>query len=122
MLAAAQKGADAVKEREWTEEEREARRQFNAEKGLAQYLPTGYHGPLWAPEDVALLGNLPDDYEFPLFDGRHAIDPKRPGFFGPLRASVTSPAACGTGGLGEVLLVGVIARGQVALYISRYRE
>jgi hypothetical protein len=59
--AAAEKGAEAVKEREWTEEEREHRRQINAEKGLADYLVTGYHGPLWTPEDIALLGVVPDE-------------------------------------------------------------
>ena len=61
MLAAAEKGAEAAKERLWTEEERERCRQVNAEKGLATNLVLGYHGPLWAPEDIALLGTLPDE-------------------------------------------------------------
>jgi hypothetical protein len=61
MLAAAEKGAEAVKERLWTEEERERCRQVNADKGLAENLVLGYHGPLWTPEDIALLGTVPDD-------------------------------------------------------------
>ena len=60
MLAAAEKGAEAVKERLWTEEERERCRQVNAETGLAENLVLGYHGPLWTPEDIALLGTVPD--------------------------------------------------------------
>jgi hypothetical protein len=60
VQAAAEMGAEAVKEREWTDEEREKRRQVNAEKGLADNLILGYHGPMWSPEDVALLGVLPD--------------------------------------------------------------
>ena len=61
MLAAAEKGAEAVKQREWTEEERERCRRVNAEKGLAANLVLGYHGPLWTPDDVALLGAVPDE-------------------------------------------------------------
>ena len=61
MHAAAEKGAEAVKERLWTEEERECCRQVNAEKGLAANLVTGYHGPLWRPEDIALLVRLPNE-------------------------------------------------------------
>ena len=61
VLAAAEKGAEAVKAREWTEEERERCRRVNAEKGLAAHLVLGYHGPLWAPEDMSLLGTMPDE-------------------------------------------------------------
>ena len=61
MLAAAEKGAEAVRERLWTEVERERCRQVNAEKGLAANLVLGYHGSLWTPEVIALLGTLPDD-------------------------------------------------------------
>jgi hypothetical protein len=61
MHPTAEKGAEAVKERQWTEEERERCRQVNTEKGLAQNLVTGYHGPLWAPEDIALLGMVADE-------------------------------------------------------------
>jgi hypothetical protein len=61
VQAAAEKGAEANQAREWTEDEREQRRQMAAEKGLAAYLVPGYQGPLWTPEDVALLGTVPDD-------------------------------------------------------------
>lgn len=61
VQAAAEQGAEAIKAREWTEEERDQRRQVNAEKGLAANLVLGYHGPLWTAEDVALLGTLPDE-------------------------------------------------------------
>ena len=33
----------------------------DAEKGLAANLVLGYHGPLWAPEDMSLLGTMPDE-------------------------------------------------------------
>jgi hypothetical protein len=61
ILASAEKGAEAVKERGWPDEERERCRQINAEMGLAQNLVLGYHGPLWTPEDIALLGTVPDE-------------------------------------------------------------
>jgi hypothetical protein len=48
-----------MKARERTDEERE-RRRVNAERGLAANLITGYHGPLWAAEDTARLGRVPD--------------------------------------------------------------
>jgi hypothetical protein len=50
-----------MKAREWTEEERERHRQINAKLGLSANLITGYHGPLWTPEDIALLGQVADD-------------------------------------------------------------
>jgi hypothetical protein len=61
IQAAAEQGAEAIRARGWTEEARHQRRWVNAEKGLARNLVTGYHGPLWTPEDIALLGTLPDD-------------------------------------------------------------
>ena len=61
VLAAAEKGAEVVKGREWTDEEREQRRQANAEKCLGRNLVTGYHGPLWTAEEIALLGTAPDE-------------------------------------------------------------
>ena len=38
----------------------ELRRKNAIESNLAQYFVTGYHGPLWTPEDIPLLGTLPD--------------------------------------------------------------
>jgi hypothetical protein len=61
VLAAAEQGATAVKAREWTEQERERRRRNAVEKGLGRNLVTGYHGPLRTPEDIALLGTVPDE-------------------------------------------------------------
>jgi hypothetical protein len=61
IQASAQRGADAVKAREWTEQEREHRRQVNAEKRLSRHLVTGYHGPCWRSEAIALLGTVPDE-------------------------------------------------------------
>ncbi|HKI32353.1 MAG TPA: hypothetical protein VKA46_10830 [Gemmataceae bacterium] len=60
IQAAAEKGAEEVKAREWTEEERERRRRNTVENDLGRHLVTGYHGPLWTREDIALLGTVPD--------------------------------------------------------------
>jgi hypothetical protein len=61
VLAAARQGAEAVRAHEWTEEKRDRRRQVNAQNGLAANLILGFHGDWWAPEEVALLGTLPDE-------------------------------------------------------------
>jgi hypothetical protein len=61
VLAAAGQGAEAVKAREWTDGERERRRRNAVEKGLARNLVTGYHGPLWTAEGIALLGTATDE-------------------------------------------------------------
>ena len=61
VLAAAEKGGEVVKGREWTPEERERWRQLNAEQRLAGNLVTSYHGPLWTTQDIALLGTAPDE-------------------------------------------------------------
>lgn len=60
IQAAAQAGADVTKEREFSEEEREVRRQNSIKNNLAQYLQLGYHGPRWTKKQLALLGKLPD--------------------------------------------------------------
>jgi hypothetical protein len=60
VLAAAEQGAEAVKAREWTEEVRERRWRNAVENDLGRNLVTGYHGPLWTEEDLALLGTAPD--------------------------------------------------------------
>jgi hypothetical protein len=60
VLAAAEQGAEAVKAREWTEEERGRRRRNAVENDLGRNLVTGHHGPLWTEEDLALLGTAPD--------------------------------------------------------------
>jgi hypothetical protein len=54
------KGGEAFGARGWTEEERERLRRANARLGLAKALVLGYHGPLWAAWEIALLGTVPD--------------------------------------------------------------
>ena len=54
---AAIRGAEAVKAREWTDEERAAKRRLNAELNLGRNLRLGYHGPRWTkPLQVAAPG------------------------------------------------------------------
>jgi hypothetical protein len=60
LLAAAEKRAEAVRARDCTAEERGRRRRNAVEKNLGRNLVTGYHGPLWTAEDIALLGTAPD--------------------------------------------------------------
>jgi hypothetical protein len=60
MLAAAEQGAEAVKAREWTEEDRERRRQNAVEIDMGRYLITGYHSPRWTKQQLAMLGTMPD--------------------------------------------------------------
>ena len=48
--AAGKKGGEAMQAKEWTQEEREARRQIALDLDLGQYLTTGYHGLLWPEE------------------------------------------------------------------------
>jgi hypothetical protein len=60
MLAASAKGADAIRGVPLTAEQVEQRRRTARELNLAQYLRTGYHGPWWTAEEIALLGVLPD--------------------------------------------------------------
>jgi hypothetical protein len=62
VQAAAQLGADAMKEREWTEEEREQRRRETIASGRNANVKPGYNrGPLWSAEQLALLGAIPDE-------------------------------------------------------------
>jgi hypothetical protein len=61
IQAAAEMGAEENKCREYSDEERAECAQRAKELNLAQYLQTGYHGPLWTAEQVALLGTMPDD-------------------------------------------------------------
>jgi hypothetical protein len=61
VQAAAEKGAEAAKARERTDEEGERRRQAAVERDQGQYLTPGYHGALWTAGDIALLGTVPDE-------------------------------------------------------------
>jgi hypothetical protein len=62
VQAAAQLGADAVKARDWSEEEREQRRRETIASGRNANVKPGYNrGPWWSPEELALLGTAPDE-------------------------------------------------------------
>jgi hypothetical protein len=61
VLAAAEKGAKAIKAREWTDEECDARSRRALDLNLGRTLVTGYRGAWWTPEDFALLGTVPDE-------------------------------------------------------------
>ena len=60
IQAAAEKGAEAMQDREFTPAERKAKSRNARRLKLGQYLQPGYHGPLWTAEELALLGTLPD--------------------------------------------------------------
>jgi hypothetical protein len=60
IQAAATAGAEVMLQYEYTAEERQQRRQRALELNLARHLETGYHGPWWTAEDIALLGRLTD--------------------------------------------------------------
>jgi hypothetical protein len=108
IQAAAEKGAEAVKEREWSEEERERHRQVNAKKGRAANPVLGYHGPLWTPEGIALHGTMPNE-DMARQIGRTAgavrqkreelVSRTRPGT-GPLEGSSARGCAGTSSGLG----------------------
>jgi hypothetical protein len=59
--AAAEKGAAAVKAREWTDEECDERSRRAIALNVGRTLVTGYRGAWWTPEDIALLGTVPDE-------------------------------------------------------------
>jgi hypothetical protein len=60
VRAAAAEGADAIKAKEWTAEEREVRRQNALKNELAQYLRNAPREESWTGEEIALLGRMPD--------------------------------------------------------------
>jgi hypothetical protein len=61
VLASAQKGAERLRGVPLSPKQREQRRRNAIEKGLGRNLRPGYRGDWWKPEDVALLGKLPDE-------------------------------------------------------------
>jgi hypothetical protein len=61
IRAAAAQGAEAMAAWEWPDAERAHHLRLTAELGLARHLAAGYHGPRWTPEELALLGRLPDE-------------------------------------------------------------
>src|SRR5271157_814761 len=50
-----------MSEREWTPEEREAKRQRALEMNLGRHLKPGYPGDWWTDEELALLGTVADE-------------------------------------------------------------
>ncbi|HEY7425024.1 MAG TPA: hypothetical protein VH682_12405 [Gemmataceae bacterium] len=61
ICAAAELGAEQQRGKRLTPEEVERRRLTARDLGLGRYLQTGYHGPWWTKDEVALLGHLPDE-------------------------------------------------------------
>jgi hypothetical protein len=60
MLEACQAGADAIKAKEWTEEEQKAKREAAKTLNLARHLRPRYRGDEWTEAEIKLLGKLPD--------------------------------------------------------------
>jgi hypothetical protein len=60
VQASAAAGGEAVQAKEWTDAERQARREAAKVLDLGRNLVHGYHGPWWTEEELALLGTLPD--------------------------------------------------------------
>jgi hypothetical protein len=60
MLDAAREGAAMQQAREWTEEERQAKRQDALRLDLGRHLRPRPGGDEWTPEETRLLGKLPD--------------------------------------------------------------
>jgi hypothetical protein len=61
VQAAAEKGAEAVKAREWSDEERARCARRATELNLIRHAGTGYKGPRWTKAQVRLLGTMPDE-------------------------------------------------------------
>jgi hypothetical protein len=59
--AVGKENGDALRGKCLPPEQVERRRRTALEQNLAQHLVTGCHGPRWTPEDIALLGILPDE-------------------------------------------------------------
>jgi len=58
--AAAENGAAVIRENGISDDECDVRSRRAIELNLGQYLRHGYHGPRWTPEQLALLGTMPD--------------------------------------------------------------
>jgi hypothetical protein len=61
IQAAAEAGAAVLRGQALPPEQVERRRQRAEALNLAQHLQTGYHGPWWSTEELALLGKQPDE-------------------------------------------------------------
>jgi hypothetical protein len=61
IQAVCQKGADAMKSREWTEGERVERSRRTSANGTSANITPGYNlGPSWTDAELALLGTMSD--------------------------------------------------------------
>jgi hypothetical protein len=60
VRAAAADGAEAVKQKEWTAEERDAKRRLALANNHARHLRGVVREDTWTAEEIALLGQLPD--------------------------------------------------------------
>ena len=61
VQAAPQAGADAMKVKEWTDEEMDERSRLAIEGNFGARLHQGYRGAWWTAEQLALLGTAPDE-------------------------------------------------------------
>jgi hypothetical protein len=61
VRAAAEKGAEAIKAKEWTAEERDAQRQRAIDNDLQRHLRALVREDTWTEEEIALLGQLSDN-------------------------------------------------------------
>ncbi|MFL5329152.1 MAG: hypothetical protein ACJ8C4_09555 [Gemmataceae bacterium] len=53
-------GAEGIKRKEFTAEEREIKRQISVRLNTAQHLKPGYHGRWWTKRELSLIAKLPD--------------------------------------------------------------
>jgi hypothetical protein len=60
VRAAAELGAAELRGQALPPDQVERRRRTAIDKGLGRNLVTGYQGPLWTAQEIALLGTLPD--------------------------------------------------------------
>jgi hypothetical protein len=60
VRAAAADGAEAIKLKEWTDEERDAKRRLALANNQARHLRAVIREDTWTAEEIALLGQLPD--------------------------------------------------------------
>jgi len=61
VQAAAEKGAEEMKAYDWSDEQCDERSRISLELNLGCFLKSGYHGPLWTAEQLALLGTASDE-------------------------------------------------------------
>jgi hypothetical protein len=60
IRAASERGAERLRGRPLPIDKVERRRRTANELNLGRYLWTGYHGPWWTEDEIALLGQLSD--------------------------------------------------------------